>query len=146
MALNSFLSKSEQAKVVKAIENAEKMTSGEIRVHVEPKCPIENPYDRSVELFNKLKMYETKQRNAVLIYIAYKSRCFAIVGDSGINEKVPANFWDSEKDLLSKHLVAGKAAEGICLIIEQIGENLKNYFPCLDNDINEQSNEISYED
>ncbi|MEG0011099.1 MAG: TPM domain-containing protein [Muribaculaceae bacterium] len=146
MALTSFLSKPHQALIVKAIGEAENATSGEIRVHIEPKCKVEDPYQRAIAVFNKLKMYETQQRNGVLIYIAYKSHHFAIIGDQGINEKVPAGFWDEEKEILAKHLASGDVAKGLCLIIKNIGENLKSYFPHFTNDVNEQSNEISYED
>ncbi len=144
MGLNSFISKEEQKQIVKAIENAENMTSGEIRVHIESVCKNPNVYDRAIEVFHKLKMQETAQRNAALIYIAFKSHKFAIIGDSGINEIVPPDFWNNEKDTLAKYLSENKAAIGICKTIEKIGENLKQYFPYQDDDINEQSNEISY--
>ncbi len=142
--LDKFLSPDEQRAVVQSIKDAELRTSGEIRVHIEPKCPTALPMERAVQVFGELKMYETKERNAVLIYLAYKSRNFAIIGDKGINERVPADFWNCEKDTLATHLRAGNPCKGICKVIEQIGENLKNYFPHQDDDINEQSDEISY--
>lgn len=142
--LDKFLSPDEQRAVVQSIKDAELHTSGEIRVHIEPKCPTASPIERAVQVFGELKMHETKERNAVLIYIAYKSRNFAIIGDKGINERVPADFWNCEKDTLATYLRAGNPCEGICMVIAQIGENLKNYFPHQDDDINEQSDEISY--
>jgi Predicted membrane protein len=144
MALASFLNKEEQERVVSAIADAERATSGEIRVHVEPKCKGGEPYTRAVEMFNGLKMFETAERNGVLIYVAYKSHHFAIIGDSGINEKVPEGFWDDEKDILGKHLSDGKQCEGLCEVIKMIGDNLSKYFPCQADDKNELSNEISY--
>ena len=81
-----------------------------------------------------------------VIYIAFESRCFAIIGDSGINEVVPSDFWDSEKNLLAQYLRSGDATTGICLVIEAIGENLAKFFPPVDNDINEQPNETSYDE
>ncbi|MDD2420177.1 MAG: TPM domain-containing protein, partial [Bacteroidales bacterium] len=99
MAKQTFLSEKEQSMVVKAIEQAELNTSGEIRVHIESSCPGD-PVTRAISVFNQLKMNRTKERNAVLIYIAWKSHKFAIIGDSGINEKVPENFWEQEKEIL----------------------------------------------
>lgn len=145
MALESFLDKDSQCKVVEAIGVAEKCTSGEIRVHVEPNCKCKNPYERAVEVFDKLKMYETEARNGVLIYVAYKSRQFAIIGDIGINEKVGACFWETEKNVLADYLKAEHPAEGLCEVIKMIGENLAKYFPYQKNDVNELSDEISYE-
>lgn len=145
MALESFLDKDSQCKVVEAIGVAEKCTSGEIRVHVEPNCKCKNPYERAVEVFDKLKMYETEARNGVLIYVAYKSRQFAIIGDMGINEKVGACFWETEKNVLADYLKAERPAEGLCEVIKMIGENLATYFPYQKNDVNELSDEISYE-
>ncbi|MDD4617985.1 MAG: TPM domain-containing protein, partial [Bacteroidales bacterium] len=86
----------------------------------------------------------TKERNAVLIYIAWKSHKFAIIGDSGINEKVPENFWEQEKEILLDFLKQGKAAEGLVRVIDMAGTNLKKYFAYQTNDINEQSNDISF--
>lgn len=146
MGLSAFLSKTQQSSIVKAIEDAENCTSGEIRVHIEPKCTNKDTCQRAVEVFNKLKMYETRERNAVLIYIAYKAHKFAIIGDLGINKIVPDNFWESEKLTLASYLKDNKPAEGLCKVIIQIGNSLKSNFPHQPDDINEQSNEISYND
>ena len=69
---------------------------------------------------------------------------FAIIGDCGIHSRVPADDWDGEKELLLSHLKQGRAADGICAVIASIGKRLAEYFPWTDNDINEQSDEISY--
>jgi uncharacterized membrane protein len=143
VASSKFLSKDEQAQIVKAIESAELNTSGEIRVHLESLC-IGDPFERAVYLFNKLKMHKTKDRNGVLIYVAFESKKFAIIGDSGINEKVPDNFWDGEKELLLSFLREGEIAKGLISVIEIAGNNLKSYFPYQTDDTNEQSNEISF--
>ncbi|MDD6777926.1 MAG: TPM domain-containing protein [Bacteroidales bacterium] len=146
MGLEKFLKDEEQRAVVAAIVEAEACTSGEIRVHVEPKCKCGNPLDRAVEVFGKLGMHETRERNGVLIYIAYASRQFAIIGDRGIDERVPADFWENEKRMLASYLREGRPCEGLCKVIGQVGVNLSEYFPHKDDDVNEQSDEISYSD
>ena len=145
MALDSFLDKDSQRRIVEAIGVAEKCTSGEIRLHVEPVCKCGDPYERAVEVFNKLEMYATEARNGVLIYIAYKSRKYSIIGDDGINRKVGADFWEKEKDILAEYLKSSKAADGLCEVIQMIGDNLSKYFPYQKDDVNELSDEISYE-
>ena len=144
MGLKKFLSESDQKAIVESIKAAELCTSGEIRVHVEPDCKVSKPLDRAVEVFGLLKMHETRERNGVLIYIAYNSHQFAIIGDKGIDERVPANFWEGAKTTLAGFLKQGKAAEGICRVISEVGDNLSLYFPHKDDDINEQSDEISF--
>ena len=145
MALESFLDKDSQRRVVEAISVAEKNTSGEVRVHVEPTCKCGNPYERAVEVFDKLEMYKTEARNGVLVYVAYKSRKFAIIGDEGINMKVGQEFWEQEKTLLTEYLKSGHQADGLCEVIKLIGERLSEYFPYQKDDVNELSDEISYE-
>lgn len=146
MALDSFLNEESQRRVVDAIGVAEKNTSGEVRVHVEPTCKCCDPYERAVEVFNKLEMYKTEARNGVLVYIAYKSRKFAIIGDEGINAKVGAGFWEKEKEILSGYLKAGKQADGLCEVIDMVGKRLAEFFPYQKDDVNELSDEISYEE
>ncbi len=99
MSASKFLSEADKAILVKEIESAELRTSGEIRVHIESNCSSD-PVARAVAVFNTLKMYRTKDRNAVLIYVAYHSRKLAIIGDSGINAVVPDGFWDDVKEVL----------------------------------------------
>ncbi len=143
MAAKSFLTKEEQEQIVTAIESAELNTSGEVRVHLESICKGD-PVERAVYIFDKLKMHKTKERNGVLIYIAFDSRKFAIIGDSGINAKVPDGFWDEEKEILLAALKEGRAAEGLISVIDIAGKSLKEFFPYQKDDTNEQSNEISF--
>lgn len=138
-------SKQEQNYIKEAIENAERFTSGEIRICVEDNCN-ELVLDRAANYFKKLGMHETALRNGVLIYIALKSHQFAILGDAGINKVVPENFWESTKELMSTYFKEGKLCEGIVEGINSAGKQLKMYFPCTDNDVNELPNDISFMD
>ncbi len=146
MALSDFIPQEGQKRVVEAIEAAEKRTSGEIRVHIEPRCKSGDAYRRAVEVFNELKMYETGQRNAVLVYVAYRSHVFAIIGDCGINERVGSGFWNEEIETLARYLRQGDPVGGLCEVIGQIGDSLSAYFPWTEDDVNEQSDEISYKE
>ncbi len=145
MALTDFLSKAEQQRVSDAIAQAEKRTSGEICVHVVPKCSGD-VMGAAEKKFNQLGLFKTERRNAVLIYVAYKSKRFAILGDEGINRQVPADYWHTEKDTLLTYLSQGRAADGLCEVVRQIGDALAAYFPPVENDVNELSNDVSYDD
>ena len=135
----------EEDRIKQAIRTAEQLTSGEIRLYLEDFCDREHPVERAAELFRLFGMFNTKQRNAVLIYLAEKSRMFAIWGDSGIHERVGFQFWDAEKQLLRTYLQAEQACEGLCRVIEQIGVRLQQHFPAdPDDNVNELPDEIIY--
>ena len=135
----------EQQRIVDAIRQAEKATSGEIRVHVEPNCPNTDPVERAIEVFARLGMHQTKEQNGVLFYLAHDDRKFAVVGDKGIDAKVPSDFWETTKDLLRSHFAAGEYAKGLSHGIRRAGEQLKHYFPYASDDTNELADDISFD-
>jgi uncharacterized membrane protein len=135
----------EQQRVQQAVADAEKNTSGEIRVCMEKTCS-DDPLDRAVKYFTQLEMHQTKQRNGVLIYVATVDRKFAIIGDAGINKVVPADFWDSTKDEMLNQFKYGNMVEGIVTGVKKAGEQLKKYFPYLLDDKNELPDDIAFMD
>ena len=139
----SFFSKEEKDNIRQAIVNAELNTSGEIRVHIEDKCN-EDVLDRAAYVFDKLKMNKTELRNGVLFYLALKSHKFAILGDRGINAKVPEDFWNNIKEMMAEHFSKGEFAEGLIKGIEEAGKKLKAHFPHQADDVNELSDDISF--
>ena len=137
-----FLSKTEEQEIVQAIVEAEKNTSGEIRVHIEEHTE-KSPLERAQEVFFELKMDETQDRNGVLFYICVSDKKFAIIGDKGINEAVEADFWDCTKDTVIANFKEGNYKKGLVEGILRAGERLKKNFPYQSDDTNELSNEIS---
>jgi uncharacterized membrane protein len=140
---SGFFTKEEKEEIKKAIETAELNTSGEIRVHIESHCK-EDELDRAAYWFGELKMHKTELRNGVLFYLALEDKKFAILGDAGINTKVPEGFWDKTKELVLGFFKEGKIAQGLSIGIIQAGLQLKEHFPYQSDDINELSDEISY--
>lgn len=143
MGVRKYFSEADRQQIMNAIREAEKNTSGEIRVHAELHCPGD-VLDRAAYIFKKLEMHKTQLRNGVLFYLAVEDRKFAILGDVGINSKVPDNFWESTRDAVLALLKEGKLAEGLSVGIRMAGEKLKEYFPYHEDDVNELSDEISY--
>jgi uncharacterized membrane protein len=141
---NSFTGQ-HKAMVKRAIEVAEMDTSGEIRVHIENRCP-EDPMDRAAFIFGKLGMHKTGLRNGVLFYLAVKDRKFVILGDTGINAVVPPGFWDNISEVLLLHFREDKIAEGLAEGIRMAGAQLKSHFPRQKDDINELTDDISFAD
>ena len=131
--------------IMSAILEAEKATSGEIRVHFENHCKAD-VLDRAAEIFKKLHMHETDERNGVLFYVAIKDHKFAILGDKGINKVVPDHFWDDIKEHMVKRFKEHEFAKGISEGIRMAGDQLQKHFPYKAGDKNELSDDISYED
>ena len=140
--VEDFLTALEEQEIIAAIRVAEKNTSGEIRVHIEASAE-KDVLERSLEVFHLLKMHNTKEQNAVLIYVAVHDKQFVIYGDDGINKVVPKNFWDTTKNAMQSHFKNGDFKQGIVDGILKAGEELKAHFPWQIDDENELSNEIS---
>jgi len=131
--------------VLHAIRNAEKQTSGEIRVYIESHCKYVNPMDRAGEIFFSLKMDQTKDRNGVLVYIALRDRQLAIFGDEGIHREVGKEFWEKEALQMIAQFRSDNYAEGIANVVTDIGEALKTHFPYEgDTDKNELPDDIVF--
>ena len=141
---NKIINESDKIAIQEAIQKAEELTSGEIRVHIDKNCSGE-PLNRAIEVFNKLKMHETKERNGVLIYLAFNDRKLAILGDEGIDKKVANDFWDSTKEQLILDFKNNQFIPGIIKSINEVGVRLKEYFPHQADDIDELSNEITFD-
>jgi uncharacterized membrane protein len=145
MKASSFFTKEQQAHITDSIREAEKETSGEIRVHIETRLSGD-VLDRAAWIFKRIGMHKTEKRNGVLFYLAVTNRKFAIIGDLGINSKVPENFWDEIKGVLEKHFQEAKFSEGLIKGIIAAGSQLKEHFPHQKNDVNELPDEISSDD
>jgi uncharacterized membrane protein len=139
-----FFSDTQKANVIKAIQAAERNSSGEIRVHIEKICPAENVLDRAAEVFIDLGMSNTAQQNGVLFYLSIDDRKFAVLGDKGIDKVVPENFWESTKTLRKTHFSQELFAEGLVKGIHSAGQQLKHFFPYQSDDVNELPDDISF--
>jgi uncharacterized membrane protein len=142
---STFFSREQKLQIRDAIKEAEDETSGEIRVHIETKL-AGNVLDRAAWIFDRIGMHETDNRNGVLFYFAVRSKEFAIIGDGGINSKVPDNFWDEIRNTILKYFRVGKYSEGLIEGILMAGRQLKEHFPHKKDDVNELPDEISFDD
>ena len=140
--VEEFLTKDEEQEIIEAIRIAEKNTSGEIRVHIEATTDKDH-FERALEVFHLLKMFNTKDENGVLIYVAVEDHKFVIYGDKGINNVVDKDFWDSTKNIMQNHFKNADFKQGLVDGILKAGEELNSHFPWSIDDENELSNEIS---
>lgn len=138
-----ILSEQSQRSIVQAIQKAEERTTGEIKVHIEEHCPVNDVSARAVEVFNYLALDKTALRNGVLLYLAYGDNQFAILGDAGINQKVGQQFWDSTKTIMQQNFKNKNFELGFIKAIQEVGEKLRLHFPADGKNENEISDEIS---
>lgn len=141
MKAQDYFTEKRLSEIDAAIKQAEKNTSGEIRLYVEDKCK-EDVLDHAAFLFAELEMHKTELRNGVLFYLAFQDHKFAILGDGGINSKVPKDFWEHIKEAMVGHFKADNFSEGLEQGIKMAGKALAEHFPYQKGDINELSDEI----
>jgi uncharacterized membrane protein len=146
MKQSEFLQQLDQKRIVDAIAQAERVTSGEIRVHIQPKATSGAIRDVAERTFERLGMTKTQQRNGVLLFIASEESQFVILGDKGIDERVPAGFWDEIAAHLTSRFKKGEFTEGVVDAITAAGQHLAKFFPRQTGDVDELSNEIDVSD
>jgi uncharacterized membrane protein len=143
MLAYNFFTDEEKKRIAEAIRTAELETSGEICLHVEGNCKVD-VLDCAAYWFKKLNMHQTALRNGVLFYLAVNDHKFAIIGDAGINSKVPDDFWENIKEHMRLKFKEGLFADALVDGILMAGDQLKTHFPYQNGDINELSDDISF--
>ena len=137
-----MLNKQEEKKLLAAIRKADKLTSGEIRVHIQKSCG-ENPIEDAIEKFDAMGLWKTRERNGVLFFVATEDHQFAIIGDKGIQEKAGDKLWDEIKVKMQAKFRQGELANGLIQGVELAGKALSDFFPRQKDDINELPDDIS---
>jgi len=141
---SNFFKQEEKDMIISEIRKAEALTSGEIKLRIEKKAG-ENPMKSARIAFSNLGMRKTKLRNGVLFFLAIEDRKFVILGDNGINKRVPKDFWNNTRDIMQEHFQKGEFVQGLTEGVRLAGEQLSKFFPCDKNDVNELSDSISFE-
>ena len=129
MRTKEFLSKLEHDRIVRAIQDAESKSSGQIRVHIQRGKFSGDPLLAAQKKFHSLKMHNTRDRNAVLIYVAPRAHKFAVVGDKAIHEKCGESFWQRLVDGMREHFRNEKFTNAVVDAIEEAGRALVAHFP-----------------
>jgi uncharacterized membrane protein len=143
MKPQDFLRQLSDAEVIGAIRDAERKTSGEIRIFISnSQIGADDVVARAASRFEKLGMTATRERNAVLLYFAPRSHQFAIVGDKGVHEKFGDAFWQEVASAIRDKLRNGRFTEGVVDGITIVGDALARHFPRRSDDRNELPNEI----
>jgi uncharacterized membrane protein len=143
-SLDQLIIPEEQNRLLDKIARIEKRSSGEVRIHVTARR-VEDPLEAARRIFTSLGMTRTKRRNGVLVFLSLPSRRFAIVGDQGIDQVTPADYWDRLRDTLTEHFYAGSYCDGLLEILNRVESVLIEHFPYEEGDVDELPDDISYE-
>ena len=136
------LNKKEKKEIMEAIRQTEKHSSGQIRVHLKDRG-AGDIFEEAKKTFVRLGMHRTAERNAVLIFVALNNRRFAILGDSGIHEKVGQDFWHHARDAMAHFLTKGELKNALLTGIGSIAVELKTHFPPKNGSVNELPNQVT---
>ena len=143
MRTKEFLTKLEHERIISAIREAESKTSGEIRVFIQRGRLNGDPLNVARKKFQRLRMYKTRERNAVLIFVAPRAHKFAIIGDKAIHEKCGEEFWQHVVDGMRAHFQNEKFSRALIEAISEVGKVLAMHFPRTSANANELSDEIA---
>jgi uncharacterized membrane protein len=141
--MSNFFSDESSQKIVAEIASVERLTIGEVRLHIEDFCDSD-PLERAIQVFEKLGMQKTKNRSGILIYLASQSRKIAIYGDEGIHNKVGKEYWNNIVTQTILRIQSEDMTAAMIQVIKELGEPLAEHFPETNQEINELTNEISY--
>lgn len=142
MRTHKFLSELDHERIVKAIKEVEAKTSGEVRVYIQRGKFQEEALARAQKKFLELGMQKTRERNAVLIFVAPREQKFAVVGDEGIHQKCGAQFWQELVEKMRRHFQQEEFTDALVEAMESTGQLLARYFPKSSDRGNELSDEI----
>ena len=130
--------------VVAAIRAAEQRTSGQIRVFISHK-PVEDPVAAAQAAFMRLGMEKTRDRNAVMIFLAPRTHKFAVIGDAGVHEKCGDAFWSELARAMTEHFRKSEFTRGILHGVQTAGALLAQHFPRRPDDRNELPDSIAHD-
>lgn len=142
MRTRKFLQELDHDRITGAIKEAEGKTSGEVRVFVQRGTFQEDALPRAQKKFIELGMQKTRERNAVLIYVAPREQKFAVIGDEGIHQKCGEQFWQELVEKMRRHFQQEEFTDALVEAIESTGQLLARYFPKSSDRGNELPDEI----
>ena len=142
MRTREFLSKLEHDRIIQAIHEAESKTSGEIRVLIERGKLKSDPLAAAQSKFHRLGMHKTRERNAVLIFVAPRVHKFAVVGDNAIHERCGNEFWQRVVERMRTHFLTENFSDALVEAVNEIGTVLASHFPKTSDDTDELPNDV----
>jgi uncharacterized membrane protein len=142
MRTHHFIRQLEHDRITAAIKAAEAKTSGQIRVFLQRGTFEEDGLERAQKKFLQLGMQQTRERNAVLIFVAPRVQKFAVIGDEAVHQKCGEQFWRELVEKMRQHFLREEFTDALVEAIEALGELLASHFPRTSESIDELPDEV----
>jgi hypothetical protein len=142
--LDRLVAPEDQKKLLDKIGEIEARSSGEVRLHLTDQ-PVRDVLARARKTFVALGMTQTRLRNGVLVFLSLPSRAFAVVGDEAVHRVAGPRYWEKLRDTAAERFAAGRFAEGLLSLLEEVEEVLVERFPHQEGDVDELPDDISFQ-
>ncbi len=126
------------------VKEAEKHTSGEIRVCllVDFEFGIGSIDVQAEAIFLREGLHQTRDRTGVLILVVFNKRQLRIMADSGINAKLTQGYWDDLAAFMVWFFKLQLYYQGIRHAVRTVGNKLAEHFPRAADDFDELPDDI----
>jgi uncharacterized membrane protein len=134
-----FMTHDEFDRVAETVREAERKTSGEIRVIIvsDFEKGVKTAREQAIHEFYRNGMDKTRDKTGVLILLVLERRAVEVLADQGINEKVESGTWDKVVSAVSQGIKQGRRCEAVCNAVREVGDTLALYFPRREDDTDE---------
>jgi len=140
--VRAILSDDDLEAVARAVADAERHTSAEVRVHLDHSCDGD-ALQQAIKVFERLGMHKTAARNGVMVYVSVTDRKLAVIGDRGIHERVGEAYWQGLVAAVRERMSQQQARGALIHAIAEVGRELGRHFPRRPGDKNELSDDVS---
>lgn len=123
------------SRIEAGIREAEAGHSGEIRFAVEAALPWaelareQSARERAIDIFSKLRVWDTEHNNGVLIYLLLADRDVEIIADRGVNARVAQEEWEKICREMEIHFRRGDFEAGLLAGISAVAAHLRKHYP-----------------
>jgi uncharacterized membrane protein len=122
-------------RLARQVEESERRHGGEVRIYVEAGLPFSylwrdaTPRERAINLFGKLRVWDTERNNGVLIYLLLAEHAIEIVADRGLSRHVSDAQWQEIVQRMRDAFRQGRYEEGLRQAVDEVTALLVRHFP-----------------
>jgi uncharacterized membrane protein len=121
--------------IEREIRDSERLHGGEVRFAVEAALPLPalwrgtTAHERAIDLFSHLRMWDTNERNGVLIYLLLADRSVEIVADRGVHALAGQTHWGHVCRRMQRAFSHGSYERGTASAVRMVSRMLARHYP-----------------